>query len=145
MYPTKSWKSQMQIIKPNLWTEAGNPCGWTREKLEESEEDGDPVGEPAVSINLPVPPPPWSLKHWATNQAAYASWFEVPNTYTADEWWVWFQSEKTEGPRKFRGLVGWGVGGGYILVETGGQEGNMGCGTVEGRTRRERKENLECK
>jgi hypothetical protein len=31
-------------------------------------------------------------------------------------------------------LVGWGVGGGDILVEIGG--GGMGCGTVNGWTQR---------
>jgi hypothetical protein len=33
-------------------TEAADPWGWIRGKLEEAEEEGDPVGEPAVSINL---------------------------------------------------------------------------------------------
>jgi hypothetical protein len=28
------------------------PCGWIRKKLKEAEEKGDPVGGPAVSINL---------------------------------------------------------------------------------------------
>ena len=42
----------MQIFAPNQWTEAADPCGWIREKLEEAEEEGDPVGGPAVSINL---------------------------------------------------------------------------------------------
>jgi hypothetical protein len=32
--PTSSWKSQMQIFTLNQWTEAANPCGWIREKLE---------------------------------------------------------------------------------------------------------------
>ena len=50
--PTNSWKSQMQIFTPNQWTEAVDPCGWIREKLEEAEEEGDPVRGPAVSINL---------------------------------------------------------------------------------------------
>jgi hypothetical protein len=42
----------MQIFAPNQRTEAADPCGWIREKLEEAEEEGDPVGGPAVSINL---------------------------------------------------------------------------------------------
>ena len=33
-------------------TEAAGPWGWIREKLEEAEEEGDPVGGPADSINL---------------------------------------------------------------------------------------------
>jgi hypothetical protein len=42
----------MQIFAPNQWTEAADPCGWIRERLEEAEEEGGTVGEPAVSINL---------------------------------------------------------------------------------------------
>ena len=49
---TSSWKSQRQIFASNQWTEAADPCGWIREKLEEAEEEGEPVGRPAVSINL---------------------------------------------------------------------------------------------
>jgi len=49
--PTSSWKGQMQICAPNQWTEAADPSGWIREKLEEAEEEGNPVGGPAVSIN----------------------------------------------------------------------------------------------
>ena len=37
--PTSRWKSQMQKFTCNQWTEAGNPCGWIREKLEEAEEE----------------------------------------------------------------------------------------------------------
>jgi hypothetical protein len=49
----KYLKVQMQTFMPNQWSEAGDPCGWIREKLEEAEEEeGDPVGGPAVSINL---------------------------------------------------------------------------------------------
>jgi hypothetical protein len=33
---------------PNQWAEA---AGCIREKLEEAEEEGDPVGRPAISIN----------------------------------------------------------------------------------------------
>jgi hypothetical protein len=39
------------------WIEAADPCGWIREKLEEAEEEGDPIGRPAVSINLDL----WDL------------------------------------------------------------------------------------
>jgi hypothetical protein len=35
----------MQIFAPNQWTEAANPCGLIREKLEEAEEEGNPVGD----------------------------------------------------------------------------------------------------
>jgi hypothetical protein len=73
----------MQIFTPNQWTEAADPCGWIREKLEEAEEKNDPVGGPAVSINLRY------LGHWTTNQAAYISWYKTPNTYTAEDCQVW--------------------------------------------------------
>jgi hypothetical protein len=42
----------MQILTHNQWTEAADPCDWIREKLEEAEEEGNPIGRPAVSINL---------------------------------------------------------------------------------------------
>ena len=44
--------SQMQILVPNQWTETADPCGQIREKLEEADEEGDPVEGPEVSINL---------------------------------------------------------------------------------------------
>ena len=42
----------MQIFTLNQWTESGKPCGWIREKLEDAEEEDNPVGGPAVSIKL---------------------------------------------------------------------------------------------
>jgi hypothetical protein len=50
--PTSSWKNQMQILAPNQWTEAADPCGWIRENLGEAEDEGDPVGGLVDSINL---------------------------------------------------------------------------------------------
>ena len=47
----------MQIFTPNQWTEAADLCGCIREKLEEAEEEGEPIGGPAVSNNLD----PWDL------------------------------------------------------------------------------------
>jgi hypothetical protein len=41
----------MQIFVSNQWTEAADPCGWVRGKLEAAEEEGETVGGPAVSIN----------------------------------------------------------------------------------------------
>jgi hypothetical protein len=40
----------MQIFAPNQWTEAADPCGRIREKLEEAEDEGDPVGEPESQL-----------------------------------------------------------------------------------------------
>ena len=89
--PTSSWKSQMQIFTLNQWTEAANPCGWIREMLEEAEEKGNPLGRLADSTNLD----PTSLTCWATNQAVYISWYEAPNTYTAEDCQVCTQRRST--------------------------------------------------
>jgi hypothetical protein len=53
--PTSSWKSQVQIFAPNQWTEAEDLCVWISGKNLE----GNPVGGPAVSINLDL----WDLSH----------------------------------------------------------------------------------
>ena len=42
----------MQIFAPTQRTEDADLCDGIRKKLEEAEEEGDPVGEPAVSIIL---------------------------------------------------------------------------------------------
>jgi len=42
----------MQICASNQWTEDAEPCGWIKEKLEEAKKKGNPLGRPAVSINL---------------------------------------------------------------------------------------------
>jgi hypothetical protein len=42
----------MKIFVPNQWTEAADHCGCIKEKLEEAEEEGNPVGGPAGSMNL---------------------------------------------------------------------------------------------
>jgi hypothetical protein len=55
--PTSSWKDQMQIFTPNQWAEAADPCGWIGKKLKEAEEEGNPIGELAVSTKLD----PWDL------------------------------------------------------------------------------------
>jgi len=43
----------MQIPAPNQWTEVGDPCGWIGEKLEEVEEDSEPMGRPAQLTWIP--------------------------------------------------------------------------------------------
>jgi hypothetical protein len=50
--PNKQLKESDADICTNQWAKAADPCGWIREKLEDAEEDCDPVGEPTVSINL---------------------------------------------------------------------------------------------
>ena len=61
-----------------------------------------------------------SLRHWATNQAAYTSCCEAPDTYTTEDCLLWPHWEKThltlrrhERPQWVRrsgreGVVGWG-------------------------------------
>ena len=49
--PTSNWKNHMQIFTTNHWSEAGDPFGWIREKLEEAEK-GNSIGRPAVSTNM---------------------------------------------------------------------------------------------
>ena len=91
--PKNSWKSHVQIFTPNQWTEAVNHCGWSREKLWETEEENNPVGD-QQSIKLD---PLRSLRHWTNSQAAHTSWYEpppTPNTYTAEDCRVWVQLEK---------------------------------------------------
>jgi hypothetical protein len=43
--PTSSWPRQMQILTPKHCTEVWNSCGWIRERLEEAEEEGNPIGK----------------------------------------------------------------------------------------------------
>jgi hypothetical protein len=42
--------------------------------------------------------------------------------------------QETGGSREWRGLVGWGIGGGDIFVETGGWRGGRGWGIAMGGT-----------
>ena len=63
----------MQILAPNQWMEANDPCGWIGEKPEAAEEEGGPIHMPAVSTELD---PPRSLRKWANNQAANNSWHD---------------------------------------------------------------------
>jgi hypothetical protein len=40
-----------------------DPCGWIKEKLEEAEEEGNPIGRPAVSTNLDPESQTLTLRH----------------------------------------------------------------------------------
>jgi hypothetical protein len=88
--------------------DAADPCGWIRGKLEEAEEEGNPVGGSAVSINL-VPrdlsdtgtptrqhtPDDMRLQHICSRELLGLDLIreDAPN------------SQETGGPREFRGLV----------------------------------------
>jgi hypothetical protein len=82
----------MQIFLSNQWTEVADPCGWIREKQEEAEEETDPVGETAVSINLTHR----DLSNTGPSNRQYTPvcLSEASNTYTAEDCQVWVQSEK---------------------------------------------------
>jgi len=55
--PTSSWPRQKLILTYKQWFEVMHPCCWIRETLEEVEEEGNPIGTPAVSNN----PDYWNL------------------------------------------------------------------------------------
>ena len=41
--PNKQLTKTDAILTPNKWTEARDPCGWIRERLEKAKEEGDPI------------------------------------------------------------------------------------------------------
>jgi hypothetical protein len=43
-------RDRFRHTQPMYWGQ--EPCGWTRERLEEAEEEGDPIGRPTASTNL---------------------------------------------------------------------------------------------
>jgi hypothetical protein len=115
---TALWKIQQaaervrcRYLYPTKWTEAADPCGWIREKLEEAEEEGDPVGGPTVSTNLDprdlsdtMPP---TIQHTAADMrppthiqqktAGFGLREGAPNP------------QETGGLREWGGVVGWRV------------------------------------
>jgi hypothetical protein len=121
----------MQIFALNQWTEAADPCGWIRESVEKAEEEG-----PAVSFNVDLQvlsntgPPirqhtPADVSPQQINSRGLlglcSSRDDVPNP------------QETGGLREFRGLVGWGLWGGNILLETVGKEEVWDVKQSEGR------------
>jgi hypothetical protein len=86
--PRSSWKSQMQIVPPNQWTEAADPCCWIRKGWKKLRRN-DHVGT-IVSLNLEL----WDLsKHWTTEHTAYISLYEDPKTHTVEDLRVYVHSE----------------------------------------------------
>jgi hypothetical protein len=125
--PTSSWKSQMQIFAPNPWTETADPFGWIRGKLEEAEEEGNPAGGPAVSINLD-PEISQTLNHQQGSihqllcgpQHIYSRGLQNLGLVREDA----PSPHKTGGSREFKGLVGLGYGGGMWNSWRMDREGN---------------------
>jgi hypothetical protein len=130
---TSNWKNQIQIFAPNQWTEAADPCCWIRERLEETVEKGDPVGGPAVLINLD----PWDLSNTGlpgrqhhylirSPQHLYSIGLQGLCSFRDDA----PNPQETRGPKEFRGQVGRGLGHppGYRV----GWGGGVGCGAIGG-------------
>ena len=132
-----SWKSQMQVFTP--MDRAPDPCGWIIEKLEEAEEERDPVAGPAVTINLDLCPRSLTLDHQSGN--IYLLIWGSQNIYSRGLWGLGSVREdapnpqETGVPREFRGLVGGGGAWGHPHG-TRGWEGGMGWRTDRGWTRR---------
>ena len=110
--PKNSWKSHVQIFTPNQWTEAVDLCGWIREKLEETEEEGDPVGGSTDSITLD-PGNSQTLNHqlgrmhqliWRHQHICSR---RLPGLSSVRE--DASNPQETGDPREFRGLVEWRV------------------------------------
>jgi hypothetical protein len=91
LHSRKPNKQLKEIFAPKQCTEAVDPYSWIRERVKEAEEEGDPIRGPRVSINLD----PWDLSNTGppTRQNTPAE-MRPPNTYTAEDCWVWFQSQK---------------------------------------------------
>ena len=71
----------MQIFTSNQWTAPADLCGWIKGKLEEAEEEDNPVGGPEVSVNMDP-----EISQILELQPG-SIW--GPNTYTAEDWQVW--------------------------------------------------------
>jgi len=50
-----------RYLHPNHWTEVGDPYGWIRGRVEETERESDLIGRPAVSTN-PDPRELWDTE-----------------------------------------------------------------------------------
>jgi hypothetical protein len=103
-----------------------------------TEEEGNPVREPTVSINLELwnlsdtgPPTRQHLTADKSPQHIYSRWLMSLGSVTEAA----PNPQKTIGSREVRSLVGWDSAG-DILVETGRQWGGMKWRTVREFTRR---------
>jgi hypothetical protein len=101
----------MQIFTPNQWTEAADPCGWIRRKLEEDEKEGNPVGGQVVIINLDPrdlsdtgPPNSQHIPAEMRPQHVYSRGLLGLGLLSDDA----PDPQEPGGYRKFKGLLGWG-------------------------------------
>ena len=85
------WLGQTKIPIPNHSTEGGDAYGWIGAKLEEAEGESEPIGRPAVSINLDTREPPGTEP--PTRQLTQAD-LRPSGTYATEVCPVWSQWEK---------------------------------------------------
>jgi hypothetical protein len=48
--PEADW-DRHRYLTFNYWTEVGDPYAWIRGRIEEADEEGNPIGKPTVSTN----------------------------------------------------------------------------------------------
>jgi len=100
----------------------GDPWGWIRERLEEAEEEGDPIGRPAVSTNPPLRSQ--TLRHQAGSICQLIWAPPTPATYTAEDYPAWNQWEMHQPLKRLEapgtGEVWWV--GGHPLGDRGEEE-----------------------
>jgi hypothetical protein len=133
--PTSSWLRQKQILTSNQWSEAGDPCDWIRKRQEEAEEEGDPIGRPAVSTKLDpeisqtLNHQPGSIQELARGPDTYSRGLPGLASMREDgpnHWENW-------GPREWGGLAGYeGYGGvGTSSWQQGRRNGMRNCWRVD--------------
>jgi hypothetical protein len=83
---TSSWLRQMQILTTYHWSEVGDFYGQVRERIEESEEDGNPIGRTAVATNMD--PSELSETKPYTVECTWACLWP-PCTYVEEDCLVW--------------------------------------------------------
>jgi hypothetical protein len=117
--PTSSWKSQMQILAPNQWTEAADLYSWIRE-------GGKKLRRRVILLEDQQSQLIWTheISQTLDHQIAYTSWYVAPNTHTIEDFWVCIHSEmmrltlkRLEAPGSLE--VRWG-GGGVARCRQGG-------------------------
>ena len=124
---------QSRYLNPTTGLKSGIPCGWIKERLEEVEEEGDPIGRPAVSTNLD--PRDLSDTEPPTRQHTLAGLRPQTHTYMYRGGLPGLDSmgEDAPNPRETWGPREWGgLGGGISTWRQSG--GGMEWGNVKGRT-----------
>jgi hypothetical protein len=120
--PISSWKSQMQIFAPSNGQKQLTP-------VVELGKTGRSCGGQSCrrTSNLNWTP---EISQTLDHQTAHTSWYEAPNTYTAEDFWVCVHSEmmhltlkRLEDPGSLEVRWGGGVGGGIqVAMGWGGEE-----------------------